>query len=515
MSVLAKKIQAVGAAICTLILTALLLLLVLINFELSEQNRETQLLSRFTSLIVKDVAQSLKTLNSIEDKRCTPELMSKMQKVLITSKFVKETGLVNEMHILCNTSRGILDEPQVKMPIDFDTGRGFEIYVDIPLSGFAGTETAPLVLIAEAGDFYVAIDRSYVSLTGVTSDRWEVIHYRNGKVSHVLGRFGTFDEEFHQQETGVSFLRGIYSIRCNPETNYCSVFHVTWMQALKKHAWVVSFLSLLGFILSYIILMWLYPFSHKQKTRLFRVQNAVEQDGFHCVYQPIVELETGITIGFEMLSRLKDRHGEVSPAQFIPEIKQLEKTWEFTINQVKKAIKEIKTLPNSKEFKLSFNVFPEDLTVDKVEQLIDLCTKSGGPQRFNIEIVEDEVLDTPLAAELIELLARNSIETSIDDFGTGYSNLSKLSDFTCDYVKIDRAFVANIDKGSLLSTLVPQIQLIANQFGLETVAEGIETKAQEKILLDLGINYAQGWFYGKPHPISYWRAKRIFKNVEN
>lgn len=509
MTLFIKKVQAVVAATLTFVLFAFLLLLVVINFELSEQNRELNLLNRFTALIVNDVAQSLRTLNNFENKECTPKLLAQMQKVLITSKFVKETGLVNDSHILCNTSSGILSPPLMKMPIDFDTGRGINVYVDIPLPSFESTETAPLVLVAESGQFYVAIDRSYISLTGVASNRWEVIHYLDGKVNHVLGTFGIFDREHHQAPTEVSFIQGIFSSWCNPHTHYCSVLHVTWSQVLEHHAWIVSFVTLLGLIVSYLVFVWLYPFSHKQKARLFRVQNAVENDSFHCVYQPIVELETGITIGFEMLSRLKDRYGELTPDQFIPEIKQLEKTWGFTLNQVNKAIKDMGSMPNRADLKLSFNIFPEDLTAENVNQLIDLCKQSKDVQNFNIEIVEEEVLDTPLAAELIELLAKNSIQTSIDDFGTGYSNLSKFGDFTCDYVKIDRAFIANIDKGSLLSTLVPQIQQIAQQFKLETVAEGIETKEQERILLGLGIKYGQGWHYGKPLPMSYWRNRGL------
>lgn len=513
MSMLTKKIQAAGAALITAIVSILLLLFMVINFELSEQDREITLLNRFTSLIVNDVAQSLRTLNNLENKQCNPELLGQMQKVLITSKFVKEVGLVNEKHILCNTSSGVLPEPQLKMPHDFDTGRGFKVYVDIPLFSFDNTETAPLVLIAESGQFYIAVDRSYVSLTGVTSDHWEVIHLLNGKVSHVWGKFGTYNEIFHRQSSYVSFTQGIYSSLCNPDTHYCSVFHVTWLHVIAHHAWLVSFGGLLTLIFAYLILAWLYPFSHKQKSTQFRVKHAIEDNAFRCVYQPIVDLKTGVLIGFEMLSRFRDSHGEVFPDQFIPEIKYLEKTWSFTLQQVSKAIKEFNTLPSEANLKLSFNVFPEDLTRTNVCQLIALCQQSRGEKTFNIEIVEDEVLDTPLAAELIELLAENDIQTSIDDFGTGYSNLSKLGDFTCDFVKIDRAFIANLDKGSLLSTLVPQIQQIANQFNLETVAEGIENQEQEQVLVDLGVRYGQGWYYGKPMAINYWRHHKILDTL--
>ena len=78
MSLVAKKIQAAGAAVITLIVSGLMMLLIVTNFAFSEQNRELKLLSRFTSLIVNDVAQSLRTLNNLENKQCTPDLLMRM-----------------------------------------------------------------------------------------------------------------------------------------------------------------------------------------------------------------------------------------------------------------------------------------------------------------------------------------------------------------------------------------------------------------------------------------------------
>lgn len=505
MILFAKKVQAIVASSVAFILTIFLTLLVVLNIELSEQNKELNILNHFTSLIVSDVDQSLKALNNIENKRCSPELLVSMQKVLITSKFIKETGLVSNSEVLCNTSAGLFTQPKLKAPNHFDTGRNITIYVDTPLAVFEDSEAAPLVLIAESEVFYVAIERSYLNLIGVKLDRWEVVHYLDGKVNHIFGKPGVFDEESHIQQTKVSLANGVYSSWCDPYTHYCSAFHTSWLQVLKTHTWVFTLVSLLATVIAYIVFIWFYPFFYKQNARLLRVQSALKADRFYCVYQPIVELQTGSIIGYEMLSRLKDRYGVIDPNEFVPEIKHLKQTWSFTMQQLKKAIKDISCLPNSAELKLSFNLFPEDLTTKNVEQLIKLCKQNADLVNFNMEIIEDEVLDTPLAAELIELLAQNAIQTSLDDFGTGYSNLSKLGELSCDYVKIDRAFISNIESGSLLSGLVPQIQQMAMQFDLKVVAEGVEVKAQESILLSLGIQYGQGWYYGKPRSMSYWR----------
>ena len=262
---------------------------------------------------------------------------------------------------------------------------------------------------------------------------------------------------------------------------------------------------MIGTIAIYSLLIWLYPFQYKQKAVFYRVQNALKEGAFLRVYQPIVELKTEKVVGYEMLSRLEDEHGTIFPDQFIPLIKSQGATWEFTVSQLTHAKEEVASLVQDDVIKLNFNIFPEDLNEKNVSQLIEICTTGEQNVIYNVEIVEDRVLDTTMAVELIARLAKNHIQVSIDDFGTGYSNLSKLNDFHCNFLKIDREFIANIESASLLSTLVPQIYGIAQRFGLKTVAEGIENANQKELLCQLGIEYGQGWYFGKPLPISYWK----------
>ena len=496
---------------CLLFLSAFIPICVYViaHIEVKNQQNQAEKLSEFIDKIVDDVNYSLLALNKTQAVQCNHYLIEEMHKVLIKARFVKEAGFILNDKVVCSTSQGIMAKPRPKLEMDFDTGRNVKIYVDIPLSIFSNQESAPRVLIAERGSFYVAIDRSYIQLTGLEIKHWEVVHKLGKSVNHVYGQFGVYDISRHLSNKSTMYLdTGIYTAHCHLVNNYCASTVFSWLEVLVKYRYLALFLTLACLFSIYILVKWLYPFKHKQKSLYYRVKSALRYETFSRVYQPIVDLKTEKIVGFEMLSRLEDDHGAISPDQFIPIIKQLNMTWEFTVIQVKSAIAEIAVLDKYKPIKLNFNIFPEDLTEKNVSQLIEICSSvSTKNVTYNVEIIEDKVLDTETAIELIGRLARNNILVSIDDFGTGYSNLSKLSDFHCDFLKIDREFIANIESASLLSTLVPQIKDIAHRFGLKTVAEGIENAAQKEMLSNMNIELGQGWYFSKPLPINYWRKQ--------
>ena len=89
---------------------------------------------------------------------------------------------------------------------------------------------------------------------------------------------------------------------------------------------------------------------------------------------------------------------------------------------------------------------------------------------------------------------------ALDDFGTGYSSLSYLSEFDIDNLKIDQAFIRKMNEDDKSRVLVETLAKMASGLGLSTIAEGIEEKDQLDQLRDMGIDYIQGYYYGKPEP---------------
>jgi len=121
---------------------------------------------------------------------------------------------------------------------------------------------------------------------------------------------------------------------------------------------------------------------------------------------------------------------------------------------------------------------------------------------INVEITEGLLLRSSFTAQNFLLEFRNKgIEVSIDDFGTGFSSLSYLKEFDIDYIKIDRSFISNLNNNSIDRALVEAIIVMAHKLDIKTIAEGVETKEQQDLLIGFGCDYVQGFFYSPPVPV--------------
>ena len=251
--------------------------------------------------------------------------------------------------------------------------------------------------------------------------------------------------------------------------------------------------SLLVGLFTYIICLKALHYFYSNHHRVYK---AISDDSFHCVYQPIVDLKTEKIIGVEMLARLNDRRGKITPDEFIPVIAQSDHTWSFTKNMLKKAVSELRQVENlPTDFKLNVNIFPSD--VNK-KSILDLITK-GKVSEFDrvlvLEVTESEELEDSSSLNQLRVLREEGIQIAIDDFGTGYSNLHQLRKMNAHILKIDRSFIQEMEDASIRSSLIEHIVAIAKQEGLFLVAEGIENSIQHNILRDMGVEYGQGWAF--------------------
>ena len=135
---------------------------------------------------------------------------------------------------------------------------------------------------------------------------------------------------------------------------------------------------------------------------------------------------------------------------------------------------------------------------DLIDQIRDILTETGvDPASLKLEITESMVMDDfESAAAMLFQLRSLGVRLSIDDFGTGYSSLTYLHRFPIDTLKIDRSFVACMDKENM--EIVRTILMLAENLGMDAVAEGVETQEQLTLLRSLNCQNGQGYFFSKP-----------------
>jgi EAL domain-containing protein (putative c-di-GMP-specific phosphodiesterase class I)/GGDEF domain-containing protein len=233
------------------------------------------------------------------------------------------------------------------------------------------------------------------------------------------------------------------------------------------------------------------------------LQHAVESGQFTVLYQPIVDLGTGTTVGCEALVRWDHpTRGRVVPDRFIPLAEQtalIHDIGRFVLREACAAVAAGPTGDRGLQY-VSVNASPLELQrPDFGDDVLD-CLETAGldPRRLVLEVTESSVAgDQPEVAVALARLRQHGVRVAIDDFGTGYSSLSRLGQLPVDILKIDKSFVwatAAPTRDSVLAAIIG----LAQAFGLSTVAEGIETWDHTDLLRGLGCSCGQGYLFGRP-----------------
>jgi len=229
-------------------------------------------------------------------------------------------------------------------------------------------------------------------------------------------------------------------------------------------------------------------------------------DQFTLYYQMQVD-ESGRIVGAEALIRwFHPQRGMVSPAEFIPlaeEIGMILPIGDWVIEQACAQLKIWEMNPVMRKVKVSVNVSPRQLSQPYfVEQVTDAIESSGiRASQLKLELTESFILrDVDEAIEKMQELRYIGIGFSMDDFGTGYSSLAYLNRLPLEQLKIDQSFIRDLASEKSSRMMVRTIINIASNFGLEVVAEGVETDEQLAFLRQFGCNTFQGYLFGKPVP---------------
>ena len=249
---------------------------------------------------------------------------------------------------------------------------------------------------------------------------------------------------------------------------------------------------------------------HTRAVALLRLENdlrrAIERQEFRVHYQPIVALETKRIIGFEALVRWPHpERGFIPPDEFIPlaeETGLVAVIDRWVLREACRQMVEWQGIsPSNRTLVLSANLSSKELTqAGVVEEIKCVLDETGfDPRCLRLEITESAVMDNAEAsAKMLTQLRDIGVRISIDDFGTGYSSLSYLHRFPVTTLKIDRSFISRMSEDTEKFEIVRTIMTLANNLGMDTVAEGVETERQLAQLRLLKCEYGQGYLFSKP-----------------
>ena len=244
------------------------------------------------------------------------------------------------------------------------------------------------------------------------------------------------------------------------------------------------------------------------------LREAVSARQFITHFQPIIELSTGRIHKAEALLRWQHpERGLVDPMAFIPLAEDtglINEIGDWVFGESARHAKDWSRCFGA-DFQVSVNMSPVQFRAAgriHTDTWLQQLQEIGLPgQNLIIEITESLLLN--VHADITEQLFRlrdAGIQVAIDDFGTGYSSLSYLKQFPIDYLKIDRAFVRDLETNPNDMALSKAIIVMAHELGLKVIAEGVETEGQRSLLAAAGCDYAQGYLFAAPLPPDAFEA---------
>jgi diguanylate cyclase (GGDEF)-like protein len=236
------------------------------------------------------------------------------------------------------------------------------------------------------------------------------------------------------------------------------------------------------------------------------LRKAIQAGQLFLEYQPIVSLSTGAITSAEALLRWQHPVlGPISPAEFVPIAEDTGLIMPIGEWVLRAGCRQMaawqQSLGSAAPATLSINLSRRQFSLTNLDELIHEVLASEGlePTALQLEVTESLCMhDAVNTRRVLQSIKKLGVRLAIDDFGTGLSSLASLHQFPADVLKIDRSFVARVDEAKDIASLVHAATMLARNLGMTTVAEGIEKPSQVLALQELGCQYAQGYFFGKP-----------------
>jgi EAL domain-containing protein (putative c-di-GMP-specific phosphodiesterase class I) len=237
-----------------------------------------------------------------------------------------------------------------------------------------------------------------------------------------------------------------------------------------------------------------------------QLQQAIDNETLQLYYQPIIDFSTGKIVSVEALMRWTLNDGTaISPLEFIPLAEATGQIIPAGAWALKQACTDLHKLHQAGVQRVAVNLsalqFHRANFFEQIEKVLN--DTQTPPDMLELELTESILMkNTDNAINVLERLRERGVRVAIDDFGTGFSGLSYLKTLPVTKLKIDRAFIKELDHSLSDQVITQGIINMASQVGLEVIAEGVETKEQIAILKQFGCGYGQGYYFARPMPLT-------------
>ncbi|MEQ8284557.1 EAL domain-containing protein [Thalassospira sp.] len=307
---------------------------------------------------------------------------------------------------------------------------------------------------------------------------------------------GAFDETFSIMGNRISIAASIGIVSCDPNGQQASdidrAARSTLLRVMQDHpGTTLLFTPEIGNEIENTV---------RIKSAL---QGAVLSKEFRFVFQPKIDITTGAVSGAEMLCRWEMNGENIPPSTFIPIAERAGFSADIALQSLMTIPVFWAKLENAglPRLPVAINLaVPDICNPDFIEALGRQCEETGlAPELISFEITETQAIAVDAdASRGVIALKRRGFKLWLDDFGTGYSSLSHLDTLPVDGIKIDKSFVSTLTREAARGSLAATAKTMADNLGLKSIAEGVETFEQHQIARLLGIECVQGFYYAKP-----------------